>query len=91
MYIKFERYDDWSDAFWALGERVQSGKVLLFFDEISWMGSLSPTFLGKIKNFGDMQAKNNDALVFVVCGSASSWFVDEFEKIFLSTRQNCWL
>lgn len=74
-------YDDWSDAFWAIGERVQSAKVLLLFDEISWMGSEDPTFLGKIKNFWDMQLKNNDQLMFVVCGSASSWI----EKNILSS------
>lgn len=67
------KFDDWSDALWAVGERVQSGKVLLLFDEISWMGSRDPTFLGKIKNFWDLHLKNNDHLVFVVCGSASGW------------------
>src|SRR5260370_1020909 len=67
------QYQDWSDALWAVGERVQTGKVLLFFDEISWMGSKDPTFLGKIKNAWDQQFKKNDRLVFVVCGSASSW------------------
>jgi AAA+ ATPase superfamily predicted ATPase len=67
------QYQDWSDALWAIGERVQSGKVLLFFDEISWMGSKDPNFLGKIKNAWDQQFKKNDRLVFVVCGSASSW------------------
>jgi len=66
-------YQDWSDALWAVGERVQTGKVLLFFDEISWMGSKDPTFLGKIKNAWDQRFKKNDELVFVVCGSASSW------------------
>ncbi len=67
------RYDDWSDALWAVGERVQTGKVLLFFDEISWMGSKDHTFLGKIKNLWDQQLKQNDRLVFVICGSASAW------------------
>jgi AAA+ ATPase superfamily predicted ATPase len=67
------QYQDWSDALWAVGERVQTGKVLLFFDEIYWMGSKDPTFLGKIKNAWDQQFKKNDRLVFVVCGSASSW------------------
>jgi uncharacterized protein len=66
-------YEDWSDAFWAVAERVQSGKVLLFFDEISWMGSKDPTFLAKIKDVWDRRLKQNDQLVFVVCGSASSW------------------
>ncbi|WP_425385823.1 hypothetical protein [Wolbachia endosymbiont (group A) of Barypeithes pellucidus] len=40
---------------WAVGERLLSGKILLLFDEISWMGSKDPTFLGKIKNFWDTQ------------------------------------
>ncbi len=74
-------YDDWSDAFWAVGERVQSGKVLIFFDEISWMGSKDRTFLGKIKNLWDLQLKKNDKLVFIICGSASAWI----EKNILSS------
>lgn len=27
-------YNDWSDVFWALGERIQTGKILLLPDEI---------------------------------------------------------
>ncbi len=75
------RYDDWGDAFWAIGERIRSGKTLLFFDEISWMGSEDPTFLGKIKNFWDLQLQKNPQLLFVICGSASSWI----EKNILSS------
>jgi AAA+ ATPase superfamily predicted ATPase len=67
------RFDDWSDAFWFMGERVQTGRVLILFDEISWMGSEDPGFLGKIKNFWDTLLKKNDQLMFVVCGSASGW------------------
>ena len=71
--IPMAYYNDWSDVLWALAGRVQAGKVLVFFDEISWMGSKDPNFLGKIKNFWDMHLKKNDNLMFVVCGSASSW------------------
>jgi len=67
------QYQDWGDAFWAVAERVQTGKVLLFFDEISWMGSQDPTFLAKIKNLWDMHLKLNPRLVFILCGSASAW------------------
>lgn len=67
------QYNDWSDAFWAVGERISSGKILILFDEISWMGSKDPTFLGKIKNLWDQHLKENDQLIFVVCGSASAW------------------
>lgn len=77
----FARYDDWSDALWAIGERIKTGKVLLLFDEISWMGMNEPTFLGKIKNFWDNHLKKNEQLIFVVCGSASAWI----EKNILSS------
>ena len=67
------KYDDWSDAFWALAERVKKGKVLLVFDEISWMGSKDPAFLAKIKNLWDLHLSDNPKLMFVICGSASAW------------------
>jgi AAA+ ATPase superfamily predicted ATPase len=69
-------YEDWGDAFSAVAARVRSGKILLFFDEISWMGSKDPTFLAKIKDVWDLKLKKNDSLVLVVCGSASSWIED---------------
>ncbi len=67
------KYDDWTNAFWSLSERVKKGKILLVFDEISWMGSKDPTFLSKIKNFWDLHLSTNSHLIFIVCGSASSW------------------
>lgn len=67
------RYYDWEHALHALGERVRHGKILILFDEISWMGMDDPTFLPKIKKFWDKQLKKNDKLIFIVCGSASSW------------------
>ena len=77
----YAKYEDWSDVFWAMGERVKSGKTLILFDEISWMASKDDTFLGKIKNFWDLHLKKNDKLVFVICGSASAWI----EKNILSS------
>ncbi len=69
----YAKYDDWGDAFWAIGEKIKSGRTLVLFDEISWMGSEDPTFLGQIKNFWDQRLKKNDKLIFIICGSASSW------------------
>jgi AAA+ ATPase superfamily predicted ATPase len=73
LHTYIANFTDWSDAFFTLGAQVQSGSVLLLFDEISWMGSEDHTFLPKIKNLWDLYLKKNDNLVFVVCGSASSW------------------
>ena len=67
------KFANWGDAFWVLGEKLQHGNILLAFDEISWMGDKDPTFLPHIKTFWDQQLKKNSKLMFVICGSASSW------------------
>ena len=79
--MPYVQYQDWSDIFWALATHLKKGKILLFFDEISWMGSQDPAFLSKIKNFWDLYLQKNNQLIFVVCGSASAWI----EKNILST------
>lgn len=71
--IPHAQYLDWGDVFWALSERVKKGKVLLVFDEISWMGFNDPTFLSKVKDAWDTHFKKNNQLIFIVCGSASAW------------------
>src|SRR3990167_1140305 len=65
--------DDWSKLFILLAEKCQKGKVILLLDEISWMGSKDPDFLGKIKNAWDMAFKKNPTLILILCGSVSSW------------------
>ena len=73
-------FTDWSDAFHILGTQLQSGRILVLFDEISWMGSEDPTFLPKIKNLWDLYLKKNDKLIFIICGSASSWIEKNIMK-----------
>ena len=65
--------DDWNELFWLLADKVQMGPVVILFDEISWMGSKDPDFLGKLKNAWDQRFKKNPQLVLILCGSASSW------------------
>jgi uncharacterized protein len=65
--------DDWSKLFLLLAEKVKKGKVLILFDEISWMGSKDPDFLGKLKNAWDLELKKNPKLILILCGSVSSW------------------
>ncbi len=73
--------DDWSKLFSLLASTVKKGRVVILFDEISWMGSKDPEFLGKIKNAWDKEFKRNPNLIFILCGSASSWI----EKNILSS------
>lgn len=73
--------NDWGKLFSLLADKIQSGRVILLFDEISWMGSEDSDFLGKIKNAWDLQFKKNPELIFILCGSASAWI----EKNILSS------
>ena len=65
--------DDWGNIFWHLSKHTQQGRVLIVFDEISWMGSKDSEFLGKLKNSWDMYLSTNPELILILCGSISSW------------------
>ena len=64
---------DWGDLFWHLSHHVQEGRILIVLDEINWMGSKDPTFLGKLKTAWDQSFKKNSELIMILCGSMSSW------------------
>ncbi|NGX61126.1 MAG: hypothetical protein K940chlam9_00607 [Chlamydiae bacterium] len=68
--------DEWSKLFALLAREVKTGRVVIIFDEISWIGSKDPDFLGKLKNAWDEKFKKNAKLIFIVCGSISTW-IDE--------------
>ena len=65
--------DDWWDMLWFLSEKTKNGRVIILFDEISWMGSKDPDFLGKIKTVWDTCFKKNKKLILILCGSMSIW------------------
>lgn len=64
---------DWNDLFWLLADKVRHNRVLIVFDEISWMGNKDPEFLGKLKNAWDLHFKKNNKLILIFCGSISTW------------------
>jgi AAA+ ATPase superfamily predicted ATPase len=65
--------DDWSSLFLLLAKHVEKGRVIILLDEISWMGSEDPDFLGKLKNAWDLYFKKKPKLILIICGSASAW------------------
>lgn len=64
---------DWSLLFSLLAHHASEGPVIILLDEISWMGSKDPTFLGKLKNAWDLAFKKNPHLILILCGSVSTW------------------
>lgn len=68
--------DDWDDLFWHLAESTKKGRVVIILDEINWMGSKDPTFLGKLKTAWDKYFKKNPQLICILSGSMSAWIED---------------
>lgn len=72
--------EDWSELFSYLASQVKDEPTVILLDEISWMGSNDPTFLGKLKNAWDMEFKNHPHLILILCGSISTWIEDNIIK-----------
>lgn len=70
---KAPKTNDWLDMLWFLSEQTQKGKIVILLDEISWMGSKCPDFLGNLKTIWDTCFKKNTQLVLILCGSVSIW------------------
>ncbi|MBA3602471.1 MAG: ATPase [Parachlamydiaceae bacterium] len=67
------RSDDWGNLFYDLAQECKKGRILVVLDEITWMGSLDPTFLPKLKTAWDRYFKQNPQFVMVLSGSNSAW------------------
>lgn len=66
-------FSTWSDAFRFLGSHIGNQEVIVLFDEISWMGSLDPSFLGSLKTWWDQEGCKKPGLILILCGSISTW------------------
>ena len=72
---------DWYSAFVRLNRELGgNGRKVVLLDEISWMAHFSLTFPEILKNAWDDLFKKHANLVFVLCGSVSSWIRDEIIK-----------
>lgn len=65
--------DDWGDLFTLLAKQCATGRVVILFDEISWMATGDPNFLGKLKTVWDLHFCENPQLILILCGSVSTW------------------
>lgn len=65
--------NDWNTLFLFLAKQIKKNRVVIVLDEISWIGSEDPDFLGKLKNAWDLHFKKNPKLILIICGSAAAW------------------
>jgi uncharacterized protein len=65
--------EDWTKLFNLLADKSNKGRVIILFDEITWMSQGDPTFLSKLKNAWDLYFRQNPKLILILCGSVSAW------------------
>lgn len=66
-------FKDWSDAFLNLTAQLDDKPTVILLDEISWMGSLDPLFVPKIKIWWDNHISELSNITLILCGSVSTW------------------
>ena len=74
------KVSEWAEHFTFLGNQAKGQKIVIVFDEISWMGSEDPDFLGQLKTAWDMYFSDNPDLILILCGSVSSWIEENILK-----------
>lgn len=92
---KLKAPSTWTQAFEMLREYIEDQdpdkKCVVFFDEMPWLDTHKSGFLSAFEYFWNDFGSAVDNLVFIVCGSATSWLVDNIEhnKGGLFNRQTC--
>lgn len=71
---------EWIEHFNFLGNQAKGQKIVIVLDEISWMGSEDPDFLGHLKTAWDLNFSENPELILILCGSVSSWIEENILK-----------
>lgn len=72
---------NWSEAFRQLREHLEQiqkqTKQIVFFDEMPWMDTGRSGFLSAFEYFWNSWGSAQDNLMFVVCGSATTWITSK--------------
>lgn len=71
----------WSEAFgllWAFLKALPENeeKKVIFIDELPWMDTPKSNFVRSLDHFWNAWASTRKDLILVICGSATSWIID---------------
>lgn len=75
--IKIEK--NWLLAFNTLAqsiEKMPKGRKIIFIDELPWMDNAKSGFIPALENFWNSWAALRDDVKLIVCGSATSWMIN---------------
>ena len=87
--------NSWKEAFNHLRDYLEQlpsdEKHVVFLDEMPWMDTPGSDFLPAFEYFWNSYGNACDDLVFIVCGSATSWMTDHIDrnKGGLFSRKTC--
>ena len=76
-------FANWMTAFSELKRYINlqpEGKKIIFLDELPWMDAPRSGFLSELESFWNGWASARKDIVFVICGSATSWMVKKIIK-----------
>ncbi len=75
-----EKPKSWLEAFYMLSKALEqqrnSGKKVVFLDELPWLGTKRSNFIMGLSWFWNSWAVNQN-IVVVICGSAASWMIEK--------------
>ena len=86
--VRYSSYNDipslqnWHDAFVQLEKYLEScseKRKVVFFDEMPWMDTQGSDFVAELEYFWANWVQNRDDIVFIACGSATSWMKEKIE------------
>lgn len=72
----------WHDAFTALSrylENCTEERKVIFFDEMPWADTHGSDYVEELEYFWANWVQNRDDIVFIACGSATSWMKEKIE------------
>ena len=73
---------NWHEAFLHLEsylEQCQDLRKVVFFDEMPWIDTIGSEFVEELEYFWSKWVQDRDDIVFIACGSATSWMKDKLE------------
>lgn len=80
---KRSRPKSWFEAFVALQDYLLSlpeGRKIVFIDEMPWMDTPRSNFISGLEHFWNSWASWRDDIKLIVCGSATSWIINNLIK-----------
>ena len=76
--------NDWEEAFQALRALIENkpkeDRKVIFFDEMPWIDTPRSSFVEALEYFWNAWAAQRNDILFIACGSATSWMVNKLVK-----------